>query len=384
MRMHAFIRRLFPFLLLTGAWAVPVRAQSIDPLADAKQAVVWVACGTSQGSGTVINGHEGYVLTNGHVAMDIHTGTIKPSCEVAFADISGRPQIYYRASVIRAVFNEKLNQDFAMLQIGAPIGQTALSRPYPSAVTYEFPFKGDRVHVYGYSGMRDRLLTHSGTILDFVAGFIQTDAEVNPGDSGGAGFDDLGRLIGIPTRIVTLTDSQGNETVYYELVDIRAVMTWLDTFGFNEHDTYFTHADPDRYHRSAVFITQDNLGCSSLGRTHAVSSVYCIMVDGTRLAFPNDLTFFSWFPDFSDIRLYDADALAGYRLTRNATFKPGTLVKLRTAPQVYVVVDVFGTLRWVPSELRATELWGPAWAGLVRDVPDEFWINYTIGQPLEG
>ncbi len=382
--MSAYVCRRLPLLLLAWVWAIPVHAQETDPLADAKQAVVWVACGTSQGSGTVINGREGYVLTNGHVAMDLETGQLKPSREIAFADEEGRPQTYYRASVVRAVFNEKLNQDFAVLQIGAPVHPATVPEPYPSAVTYEFPFKGDRVHVYGYSGMRDRLLTHSGIILDFVAGFIQTDAEVHPGDSGGAGFDDLGRLIGIPTRIVTLTDSQGNETVYYELVDVRAVMNWLDTFGFNEHDKYFTHADPDRYHRSAVFLTQDNLGCSALGRTHAVSSVYCMMADGTRLAFPNDLTFFSWFPDFSDIRLYDGEALAGYRLVRNATFRPGTLVKLRTAPQVYVVVDVFGTLRWIPSELRAIELWGPAWAGLVFDVPDEFWANYTIGQPLEG
>jgi hypothetical protein len=382
--MRTSVSRFLPAIVLVCVWALPAQAQSLDPVAEAKKAVVWVACGNSQGSGTIVNGAEGYVLTNGHVAMDIETGESKSPCEIAFADAAGRPQIYYHASVVHTVFHERLNQDFAILRIDSPSGPTMLPSPYPSVVTNEFTSRGDAVHIYGYSGARDRLETHSGTILDYVAGFIQTDAEVNPGDSGGAGLDDQGRLIGIPTRIVTLTDSKGNETVYYELIDIRAVMNWLDTFGFNEHDKYFTHFDQNRYHRSAVFITQDHLGCTVLGRTHAVSSVYCMMLDGTRLSFPNDLSFFSWFPDFSDIRLYDGESLAGYRLTRNATFKPGTLVKLRTAPQVYVVVDVFGTLRWIPSEERAIELWGSAWAGLVFDVPDEFWVNYTIGQPLDG
>lgn len=382
--MSMLVRSVSFLLVFPAFWAISVHAQTVDPVSEAKKAVVWVACGDNQGSGTVVNGHEGFVLTNGHVAMDIETGSVKSPCEIAFADADGRPEVFYQASVIHSVFNEKLNQDFAILRIGLPKGPATVSQPYPAAATNEFTSRGDKVHIYGYSGTRDRLMTHSGSILDYVAGFIQTDAEVHPGDSGGAGFDDLGRLIGIPTRIVTLTDSQGNESVYYELADIRSVMIWLDTFGFNEHDTYFTHFDAARYHRNAVFITQDHLGCSSLGRTHAVSSVYCIMPDGTRLAFPNDLTFFSWFPDFSDIRLYDAESLAGYRLSRNATFKPGALVKVRTAPQVYVVVDAFGTLRHIPSEERAIELWGSAWAGLVRDVPDEFWINYTIGQPLEG
>jgi hypothetical protein len=50
---------------------------------------------------------------------------------------------------------------------------------------------------------------------------------------------------------------------------------------------------------------------------------------------------------------------------------------------VYVVVDVFGTMRHVPSEEKAIELWGENWAGLVHDVPDVFFTNYTVGPPLE-
>lgn len=363
--------------------AAPIHAQTADPFLEAKKAVVWVACGRSQGSGTVINGTEGYVLTSGHVAMNVDEGTNEDECEVSFPDAVGRPTYSYRANVIRATFDERRNRDFAILRIGSPVSQTTLSRPFPFLKTNEFTAKDDAVHVLGYPGVVDRLLVRSGTIYDYVSGFIQTDAEVMAGDSGGAALDDDGRLVGIPTRIVTITGSDGHESTYYELVDIRAVMNWLDTFGPNEHDLFFTHTDAERYHRTAIFIAQEHLGCSTLGRAPDVTSVYCLMLDGTRLSFPNEATFFSWFPDFSNIRFYTLNFIASHQLVRNATFKPGTLVKSATSPSVYVVVDVFGTLRWIPSEERAIELWGPAWAGLVRDIPDEFWTNYTVGQPLD-
>ena len=45
--------------------ALPVMAQST--LEEISRAVVLVACDKLQGSGTVINGVDGYVLTDGHV-----------------------------------------------------------------------------------------------------------------------------------------------------------------------------------------------------------------------------------------------------------------------------------------------------------------------------
>jgi hypothetical protein len=333
-----------------------------------------------------VNGVEGYVLTAGHVVLDLDLATpMADDCIVAFADGQGRPRYQYQTSFVRAVFNEKLNQDFAILKIGNAIGTDHLTRPFPFLETNEFSSKGDAVYVLGYPGPLDQFEMTSGVITDYVDGFIDTTAEIAPGNSGGTGIDDRGRLIGVPTRIVTtfVGTSGQSDVVSYQLVDIRAVMNWLDTFALNEHDRFFTHTDYVHYHRSAVFITQQNLGCLDVARTAAVSSVYCLIGDGTRLAFPTDTTYFSWFPDFSQVVMASADRIAGDRLVRNVTFKPGTLVKLRTAPQVYVVVDAFGTLRWIPTEQKAIDLWGPAWAGLVFDIPDEFWTNYTIGQPLE-
>ncbi|MEI7512429.1 MAG: serine protease [Candidatus Uhrbacteria bacterium] len=366
---------VFGALLLTAQQA---HAQST--------ASVLVACDHEQGSGTVINGSEGYVLTAGHVVIsDLGAGQIASSCVVYFSDENGNPSNEYRASIIRAVYNDKLSQDFAILKIGASVGPDRLNRPFPYLATNEFSSKGDGVRVIGYPGPDHVLKTTTGKITDYVGGFIDATAEIFRGDSGGTAVDDLGRLIGVPTRILTMYVGTSTESsqISYQLVDIRAVMNWLDTFGINEHDQYFTHADHDRYHQSAVYITQQNLGCLDLARTRSSSAVYCLMADDTRLAFPTDTAFYSWFSDFKDVVLASNESIASYRLVRNVTYKPGTLVKVRTASPVYVVVDSFGSLRQIPSEQKAIDLWGPAWAGLVFDVPDEFWVNYRIGQPLE-
>ncbi len=360
--------------------ALPVMAQST--LEEISRAVVLVACDKLQGSGTVINGVDGYVLTDGHVTLDIHSLKEAETCRVFFADAFGKPTLAYKATIVHAVFNEKLNQDFAILKIGDAIGTDRIARPFPSVKTNEFTTKGDAVTLIGYSDGDNGPVVSTGEILDYIGGFIRTSAEVSPGDSGGTALDEQGNLFGVPTRIVSITDGD-QQSIYYELVDIRAVMNWLDTFGSNTHDLYFNHSDKNHYHRSAVYITQNDLGCLNLARSASISSVYCLMGDGTRSAFPMDKTFFSWYPNFDAVDIFDDDVIADHRLVRNATFKPGTLIKSSTSPNVYVVVDSFGVLRLIPNEAKAIELWGPAWASLVFDIPDTFWANYSIGQPIE-
>lgn len=375
------------------AWFVPsvgFAATSTTPLPPQSvvQAVVWVHCGDRQGSGTVINGDQGYVLTSGHVAADVTTGTpmLASSCEVGFLeDPTADPRYYYRASITRFVFNRELGQDFAILQIGEQLSPRGIPRPFPFLKTNEFPAVGDAVQVLGFSDRSTRLVYRTGTIEDFLYGYIKTTAQINPGDSGGPGLDVNNNIIGMATRIVTVVDRDTQkEVISYELVDIRAVMTWLDTFGTNEEDKFFTHSDPVRYHQTAVFINQSDLGCTNLARTQVSPTVYCTMPNDKRLAFPNDDTFLSWFPNFDNVLRVTPTDIAPFTLTGNVTYKPGTLVKSATAPMVYLVVDSFGTLRWIPTEAKAIQLWGPSWASLVHDIPDEFWTNYTMGQPLDG
>lgn len=375
--------RVIPVLLI-GAFAVsPAMSRAQTVKERVRSASVWVACDGRQGSGTVIHPSKGYILTNGHVASDHHTGIPADSCDVAFADARGFPLHFFTAQVVKTIFFEKNNQDFAVLRLGAPIGQTVIAPPFPYLTTNEFAEVGDQITVTGYSGSGDRQLTRPGEILDFRNGFIETDAEVISGDSGGTLTDEDGHLIGLPTRIVTVSNGDGDLEMRFEHVDIRAVINWLDTIHPDGHDEFIIHADSARYHQHGAFIDQSDLDCFDLVRSINSPSVYCMMSNGTRLSFPNDFTFLSWFANFDDVKFVPDEDIAEYRLVRNVTFRPGTLVKSASTAKVYVVVDAFGTMRHVPTEEKAIEIWGENWAGLVFDVPDEFFTNYKIGQPLE-
>lgn len=366
-------------------WLAPfiVSAQTVLPL-EVQQAVVYVVCENRQGSGTVINGQDGYVVTNAHVAIDLKTKLPAASCQIGFVESSGgQATIFYEAAVVRFTFDEQRNQDFAILQIGRQLSRRGMAKPFPFLKTNEFSIVGENVFVLGYSKTDRSLAVRTGTITGFESGFINVTAMIVPGDSGGAGLDPNYRLIGMPTRIVYTQSSTGSQIETYELVDIRAVMNWLDTFGVNEHDKFFTHEDFARYHQNVVFISEANLGCEFVARTSLSSTVYCAKTDGTRQVFPNNATFFSWFPDFKNVITSSLNSIVQYDLTKNVTYKPGTLIKSATSPQVYVVIDGFGNIRLIPSEARATQLWGPNWAALVHDIPDEFWINYTVGQPID-
>lgn len=140
---------------------------------------------------------------------------------------------------------------------------------------------------------------------------------------------------------------------------------------------------------STVFVGSLSL---SIGTAAAASAgdlikastpaVYYYAADGKRYVFPNEKTYFSWFKDFSSVKtISDAD-LANIMIGGNVTIRPGTkLVKITTDPKVYAVT-LGGVLHWVQSEAVATALYGSNWAQRVVDVPDSFFVNYSVGSSI--
>lgn len=351
---------------------------------EVRQATVFVQCGNRQGSGTIVSA-TGMVLTNAHVIADVESGgpiTPAASCQVRLIDpTTDRLRYAYDASIARWTFDPTHNQDFALLQIGMPRSREALSGPFPFLKIWEFSTADERLWVLGYPG-GGNLTTHTGFIQGFSNGFIRTTATFQPGNSGGTALNGAYNLIGIPTRIVTITEDGQTQEIRYELVDIRAVLQWLDQFSPQERDRFFTFADPERSRRTFAFVEQSTLDCTYTVRAPSSSAVYCLLPGDERLIFPNEATFRSWYPSFDQVTRVPDTALSAFRIVRNVTYRPGTLVKSQTSPETYVVSDAFGTMRHIPSETRAIELWGPNWASLVKDIPDEFFTNYTIGPPL--
>lgn len=118
-------------------------------------------------------------------------------------------------------------------------------------------------------------------------------------------------------------------------------------------------------------------------RGTSFSAVYYMGEDGFRYVFPNDKTYFTWYSDFSTVKMISDADLATIQMGGNVTYKPGVrLVKINSDPKTYAV-DADGSLRWVTSEDVAVGMLGASWNTMIDDVPDGFFGNYTVGASLD-
>lgn len=148
--------------------------------------------------------------------------------------------------------------------------------------------------------------------------------------------------------------------------------------------TAVTAGSPTINADKGIVLTSIPLSCEAgaLIRLQESTSVYYCGGDGKRYVFPNANTYSTWYADFSTVKVVSRDDMAMLQLGGNVTYRPGMrLVKITTDPKVYAV-DKNGTLRWMTTTALAAKYYGSAWAKSVNDVPDAFFINYKIGDPI--
>lgn len=145
---------------------------------------------TGQGSGVIINAEKGYVVTNNHVIdnADKITILVKDGREFSAKLIGRDPQ-----------------SDIALLKIEQASGLTAIKladsdklRVGDFAVAIGNPFGIGQTVTSGIVSALGR----SGLNMNGFENFIQTDASINRGNSGGALINLNGELIGINTAII--------------------------------------------------------------------------------------------------------------------------------------------------------------------------------------
>ncbi|MDC2824496.1 DegQ family serine endoprotease [Rodentibacter pneumotropicus] len=161
------------------------------------------------GSGVVINADKGYVLTNNHVINDAD------KINVALQD--GRE---FKAKLV----GKDEQSDIALIQIEKPSNLTALKfadsdklRVGDFTVAIGNPFGlGQTVT----SGIVSALGRSTGSDSGTYENYIQTDAAVNRGNSGGALVNLNGELIGINTAIIS--PSGGNAGIAFAIPSNQA------------------------------------------------------------------------------------------------------------------------------------------------------------------
>jgi len=112
------------------------------------------------------------------------------------------------------------------------------------------------------------------------------------------------------------------------------------------------------------------------------AAVYYYGADGKRYVFPNSKCYFTWYDDFSTVKMVSDGELADVEIGGNVTYRPGVkMIKAASSNKVYAVAKN-GVRRWIGTEVVAKALYGDSWNTQIQDVPDSFWVNYTAGDDV--
>jgi S1-C subfamily serine protease len=171
-----------------------VRARTAQPSDSPFDVFGQGAANTATGSGFAIDDH-GRILTNAHVVAD--------ATDVSVV-LSGQ------RSLAATIVGRDLDTDLAVLKVDVPdgvelhaleLGDSAGVQVGDPTVAIGNPFGLDRTLTTGVvSALQRRITAPSGFSIEDV---IQTDAALNPGNSGGPLIDAAGRVIGINSQIAT-------------------------------------------------------------------------------------------------------------------------------------------------------------------------------------
>lgn len=155
-------------------------------IAKIKPAVVYIESKDGSGTGMLLE-KNGIILTNAHVVEGINTASIKTSKGNSYTvSVLGRDE----------------NKDLAVLKVENSTDLFSIAELGDSATVSQ----GDEVFALGYPfGIQGDVSFKEGTISRLLsegeASYLETSAEIHPGNSGGPLVDRFGKVIGINTAI---------------------------------------------------------------------------------------------------------------------------------------------------------------------------------------
>jgi len=153
--------------------------------------------GQGQGSGVIVDA-EGYIITNYHVVEGVNTAEVQLSDgRRGVASVVGRDE-FVDVAVLKTELDDLIPAEWGNsddLAVGEMVWAVGSPFGLQKSITFGIVSAKER---RGIRGMRD--IRNRKNIL--YQEFLQTDAAVNPGNSGGPLVDVEGKVVGINTAII--------------------------------------------------------------------------------------------------------------------------------------------------------------------------------------
>lgn len=164
------------------------------------------------GSGSILV-QTGQILTNHHVVAS-ETGELANTDGIVLISITTDPRDPPNPTYLGKVIRSDAALDLALVTVVSDISGRdltgCLTLPTHPIGNSDDLLVGDEVAVIGFPSLGGNSVTYTeGTISGFDKSgpWIKTDSEINPGNSGGSAIDGEGKLIGVPTQIMTSGDA---------------------------------------------------------------------------------------------------------------------------------------------------------------------------------
>jgi Do/DeqQ family serine protease len=182
----------------------------------------YIPQGQSSGSGVVVSA-DGYIVTNNHVVENANDIT------VSFNDKNAMKAV---------VVGKDASTDLALLKVEATnlpalnFGNSDNVRLGQWVLAVGYPLNLETTVTAGIVSAKSRSIgIHAQKSKSAIESFIQTDAAVNPGNSGGALVDAEGNLIGINSAIASPTGSYAGYSYAIPSNLVKKVIEDLKKYG---------------------------------------------------------------------------------------------------------------------------------------------------------
>jgi putative serine protease PepD len=247
----------------------------------ASPSVVSVRTGEGSGTGFLVNS-DGTIVTNAHVVGDssevqvrfTDDGDLHTARVLGVDESTDLAAIKVDASAANGVKPLAL-ADSDKVQVG----DTALAIGYPLGL--------DRTATSGIvSGLERQISAPNGFSIDKV---IQTDAAVNPGNSGGPLLNARGEVIGVNSQIATAGGGEGNVGIAFAIPvnTVKQVLPALESGNAPEH-AYLGLSTSDTANGEGAEIAQATPGGPSAEAGLQAGDVV-VKVDGQDVTGANDV-----------------------------------------------------------------------------------------------